>query len=176
VSGVGVPPRQFRDLLGRFATGVTVLTARSADGRRYGMTANAVASVSLHPPLVLVCVDHTRDIHDILLATTEFALSVLGEDQEALSRRFAEDEDDRFAGVPLLEGPYGLPLVADAVAHIVCAKRDAVTAGDHTIFLGLVTSGRAFDRPPLTYFRAAYGRFAQASPPGPRQSSPPSGG
>jgi flavin reductase (DIM6/NTAB) family NADH-FMN oxidoreductase RutF len=176
VSGEGVPPQLFRDLLGRFTTGVTVLTARAADGRPFGMTANAVASVSLDPPLVLVCVDRTRDIHDVLRAAPAFALSVLGEDQEALSRRFAEDSDDRFAGVPMVEGPRGLPLVADAVAHIVCTTRNAVAAGDHTIFIGLVTGGTAFDRSPLAYFRARYGRFAQASPPGPGQSSPPGGG
>jgi flavin reductase (DIM6/NTAB) family NADH-FMN oxidoreductase RutF len=169
----GVPPDLFRDLLGRFATGVTVLTARAADGRPFGMTANAVASVSLDPPLVLVCVDRTRDIHDVLRAAHRFALSVLAEDQEAVSRRFAEDSADRFAGTPVLEGPHGLPLVAGAVAHILCALRDAVAAGDHTIFIGLVTGGTAFDRAPLTYFRAGYGGFVRGAPRGPRQSSPP---
>ena len=82
-----------------------------------------------------------------------------------LSRRFAEDSDDRFAGIPVIEGPHTLPLVAGAVAHIVCAMRDAVAAGDHTIFVGLVTGGTAFDRPPLTYFRAGYGRLATGGGP-----------
>ena len=172
----GVPPDLFRGLLGRFATGVTILTARAADGRPFGMTANAVASVSLDPPLVLVCVDRTRDIHGVLLAAPGFALSVLAEDQEAVSRRFAEDTADRFAGTPVLEGPRGLPLVAGAVAHILCAMRDTVAAGDHTIFIGLVTGGTAFDRAPLTYFRATYGRLAHAAPPGPGPSAPPGGG
>ena len=156
----GVPPDLFRDLLGRFATGVTVLTARAADGRAFGMTANAVASVSLDPPLVLVCVDRTRDMHDVLRAAPRFALSVLAADQEAISRRFAEDTADRFAGTTVLEGPHGLPLVAGAVAHILCAMRDTVAAGDHTVFVGLVTGGTAFDRRPLVYFRAGYGGFA----------------
>jgi len=165
VSDAGVLPDLFRGLLGRFATGVTILTARAADGRPFGMTANAVASVSLDPPLVLVSVDRTRDMHDVLRAAPRFALSVLAEDQEAVSRRFAEDSADRFAGVAVLDGPHGLPLVAGAVAHIVCAMRDAVPAGDHTIFIGLVTGGTAFDRPPLAYFRAGYGRFAAGGGP-----------
>lgn len=165
MSETGVPADLFRALLGRFATGVTVLTARAVDGRPFGMTANAVASVSLDPPLVLVCVDRTRDMHPVLRTAPRFALSVLAEDQEPVSRRFAEDSDDRFAGIPVIEGPHALPLVAGAVAHIVCAMRDAVAAGDHTIFIGLVTGGTAFDRPPLTYFRAGYGRLAPGGGP-----------
>ena len=165
MSETGVSPELFRDLLGRFATGVTVLTARATDGRPFGMTANAVASVSLDPPLVLVCVDRTRDMHDVLRSAPRFALSVLAADQEPVSRRFAEDAADRFAGIAVLEGPHGLPLVAGAVAHIQCAMRDTVAAGDHTVFIGLVTGGTAFDRPPLAYFRARYGRFAAGGGP-----------
>lgn len=165
MSESGVPPQLFRDLLGRFATGVTVLTARATDGRPFGMTANAVASVSLDPPLVLVCVDRTRDMHDVLRSAPRFALSVLAADQESVSRRFAEDAADRFAGIAVLEGPHGLPLVAGAVAHIQCAMRDTVSAGDHTVFIGLVTGGTAFDRPPLAYFRAEYGGFAPGGGP-----------
>jgi flavin reductase (DIM6/NTAB) family NADH-FMN oxidoreductase RutF len=154
-----VPPAEFRDLLGRFATGVTVLATRAADGRPLGMTASAVAGVSLEPPLLLVCVDRSRDMHDVLRSAPWFALSVLAADQEALSRRFAEDRDDRFSGVPLRDGPHGLPLVAGAVAHIVCAMRTTVVAGDHTVFIGLVTGGAVFDRPPLVHFRGRYARL-----------------
>ncbi len=161
----GVAPALFRALLGRFATGVTVLTARAADGRPFGMTANAVASVSLDPPLLLVCVDRSRDMHDVLRSAPRFALSVLAADQEAVSRRFAEDSVDRFAGIPVIAGPHDLPLVDGAVAHIVCAMRDRVAAGDHTIFIGLVIGGTAFDHPPLTYFRARYGRLAAGGGP-----------
>ena len=165
MSAPGVPPQLFRDLLGRFATGVTVLTARAPDGRPFGMTANAVASVSLDPPLVLVCIDRTRDMHEVLRTAPRFALSVLAADQEPVSRRFAEDSADRFAGTAMLEGPHGLPLVAGAVAYIQCDKRDAVAAGDHTIFIGLVTGGTASDRPPLVYFRAGYGRYEDGGGP-----------
>lgn len=157
MSASGVGPDLFRELLGRFATGVTILTTRWPDGRPAGMTANAVASVSLTPPLVLVCIEHTRDMHDILRQAPYFALNVLAAHQEPLSRRFAEDHPDRFAGLSVVTGPYELPLLPDVVAHILCATRDVVPAGDHTIFTGLVVGGDTTDRPPLTYFRSSYG-------------------
>lgn len=160
MSATGVGPDRVRELLGRFATGVTIVTTRTADRRPLGMTANAVASVSLQPPLMLVCVDRTREMHDALHRAAYFALNVLAADQEALSRRFAEDHADRFAGLPVLTGPHDLPLLPDVVAHIICATRDAAPAGDHTIFTGLVVGGTATDRPPLTYFRGSYGVLA----------------
>ncbi len=158
----GVAPDQFRELLGRFATGVTILTTRTAAGRPLGMTANAVAAVSLEPPLLLVCVERTREMHDPLREAPYFALSVLAQHQEPLSRRFAEDHPDRFAGLTLLAGPHELPLLADAVAHIVCARREAIPAGDHTVFIGLVIGGEGTDRRPLTYFRSRYGTITAA--------------
>jgi len=156
----GVAPDRFRELLGRFATGVAILTMRTADGRPLGMTANAVAAVSLEPPLVLVCVERTREMHDPLRRAPHFALSILAEDQEPLSRRFAEDHPDRFAGLTLLAGPHELSLLPDAVAHIICATREVIPAGDHTIFIGLVVGGDGTDRRPLTYFRSRYGTVA----------------
>lgn len=160
-----VSPTEFRELLSGFATGVTVLTTVAADGRPFGMTASSVASVSLDPPLLLVCVDRSRDMHDVLRTASWFALSILAADQEVLSRRFAEDRDDRFAGVPLREGPHGLPLVVGAVAHIVCALRSTVAAGDHTVFIGLVTEGSAFGGAPLVHFRGRYARLTDAGGP-----------
>lgn len=158
MSARGVSAERFRALLGRFATGVTVLTTRAADGRPYGMTANAIASVSLEPPLLLVCVDRARDMHDVLRTAPHFALNILARDQEALSRRFAEEETDRFAGLSLLDGPHELPLLPGVVAHIVCELREAVPAGDHTIFVGLVVDGGPRrDAEPLTYYRGGYG-------------------
>jgi flavin reductase (DIM6/NTAB) family NADH-FMN oxidoreductase RutF len=161
VSPPGVPPDRFRDLLGRFATGVTVLTTLAPDGRPLGMTASAVAAVSLEPPLVLVCVDRTRDMHEALRAAPRFVLNVLAEDQEALSRRFADEVSDRFAGVAVRAGPHGLPLLPDAAAYIVCEAREAIPAGDHTIFIGLVAGGAAHERPPLIHYRGDYGGLGE---------------
>ena len=107
----GVDPAQFRQLLGRFATGVTVLTTRDPDGRPIGMTASSVASVSLRPPLVLVSVDKANDMHGALRTAQRFVLNVLAADQEALSRRFALDHPDRFEGISYRETKHGMPVL-----------------------------------------------------------------
>ncbi len=137
----GVEPPHFRQLLGRFATGVTVVTARGPDGGPVGMTASSVASVSLDPPLLLVCVDR---------------LNVLAADQEALSRRFAADDEHRFDGVGYKENRQGIPVLDGALASIECVKQTAVPGGDHTVFFGLVTGGSVTDRRPLLYYRGGY--------------------
>jgi 4-nitrophenol 2-monooxygenase / 4-nitrocatechol 4-monooxygenase, reductase component len=152
----GVDPAQFRQLLGRFATGVTVLTTRDAHGRPIGMTASSVASVSLDPPLLLVCVDHLHDMHPAMRAAPRFVLNVLAADQEALSRRFAAEHPDRFDGVGYTENEDGLPLLDGVLATIECEKHGETAAGDHTVFLGIVTGGSVTDRSPLLYYRGGY--------------------
>jgi flavin reductase (DIM6/NTAB) family NADH-FMN oxidoreductase RutF len=150
-------PTLFRDLLACFGSGVTVVTARDRDDRPHGMTASAVASLSLEPPLVLVCVDKTADLHAILAATDSFALSVLSAGQESLSRRFAEDRTDRFDTIAHTEGFDRLPLLDGALAHITCRKWGSYLAGDHTIYIGQVSGGTMFDRKPLIHFARGYG-------------------
>jgi flavin reductase (DIM6/NTAB) family NADH-FMN oxidoreductase RutF len=153
---VTVDAARFRTLLGRFATGVTVLTARRPDGRATGMTASSVASVSLEPPLVLVCVDRKHDIHPLLEARQPFALSVLAAEQEDVSRRFAADQGDRFAGVAYHEVGNGLPVLDGVAAHIECEWHSSLPAGDHTVFLGKVTGGDVSERRPLLHYRGGY--------------------
>src|SRR5213596_1962197 len=114
----GVDPAQFRQLLGRFATGVTVLTTRDPAGRPVGMTASSVASVSLEPPLVLVSVDQKNDMCPALRAAQRFVLNVLAADQEAVSRRFAEDHPNRFDGVAYRENGDSISVLDDVLASI----------------------------------------------------------
>jgi flavin reductase (DIM6/NTAB) family NADH-FMN oxidoreductase RutF len=152
----GVDPAQFRELLGRFATGVTVVTTRRPDGRLLGMTASSIASVSLLPPLLLVSVDRKNDMHDALAAATHFAVNILAADQEALARRFAATDPDRFDGVGYRESRRGIPLLEGALAHIECAKQHVVAGGDHTVFFGLVTDGAVTEGRPLLYYRGGY--------------------
>lgn len=152
----GVNAERFRTLMGRFPTGVTVLTTRARDGRVLGMTASAVAAASLDPPLVLVCVDRRCDVHAALEDRRSFALSMLAADQEDLSRRFAAAESDRFAGVSLRDAGDGPPVLAGASAHVACEWHASFPAGDHTAFLGLVTAGETSDRSPLIHYRGGY--------------------
>jgi len=149
-------PIQFRQLLGRFATGVTVVTALDPQGSPAGMTASSVSSVSLEPPLLLVCVGHQADFHPIISAAPRFAVNVLAADQEPLSRQFAAPDRNRFAGVTYRSGPQGVPLLNGVVAHLLCDRWGQQEAGDHTVFFGLVTGGETFDRPPLLYYRSRY--------------------
>ena len=147
----------FRQLLGRFATGVTVATTLDRAGHPVGMTASAIAAASLDPPLVLLCVNPEADFHAALSAAPAFALNVLASDQEMLSRRFAADGIERFAGVAYTAGPGGMPLLTGAIAHILCdpwGRYDAV--GDHTIFVGRVTGGSASDGEALIHYRSGY--------------------
>lgn len=153
----GVDAAQFRQLLGRFATGVSVLTARDARGHPQGMTASSIASVSLEPPLLLVAVDRANDMHAALRATTHFVVNILADDQEALARRFAAETTNRFDGVGYRENRHGIPLLEGALAHIECAKHAEAPGGDHTVFIGLVTGGEVTERRPLLYFRGGYG-------------------
>ena len=152
----GVEPPQFRQLLGRFATGVTVLTTRGPHGQPIGMTASSVASVSLDPPLLLVSVSREHDMHPALEAAQYFALNVLSADQEAVSRRFAGERPDRFSGIGYRESKHGVPILDGVLASIECEKHSTVPGGDHTVFFGLVIGGAVAERRPLLYYRGGY--------------------
>ena len=133
-----------------------MLTSRKPNGEPIGMTASSVASVSLDPPLVLVSVDKQNDMHAALESGTHFILNILSSEQEALSRRFASNESERFRGVSYHENERGIAVLDGVVAHIECEKRTALPGGDHTVFIGLVVGGDATDRRPLLYYRGGY--------------------
>jgi flavin reductase (DIM6/NTAB) family NADH-FMN oxidoreductase RutF len=151
-----VDPSQFRQLLGRFATGVVVLTVTTPQGHPLGMTANSLASVSLRPPLISVCVDHEAEMHDAILTAPEFVVNILSSPQEALARRFADQHEDRFDGIGYRLSPEGLVLLDGALAHIECIREAAYPAGDHTIVMGRVAGGTTADGRPLLYYRGGY--------------------
>jgi flavin reductase (DIM6/NTAB) family NADH-FMN oxidoreductase RutF len=120
------------------------------------MTASSLASVSLHPPLVSVCIDHTADLHDAIAASERFVVNILESAQEALSRRFADQHEDRFEGVGYHRSPEGLVLLDGALAHIECERHATYPGGDHTIILGRVIGGTTADGHPLLYYRGGY--------------------
>ncbi|MFW5947373.1 MAG: flavin reductase family protein [Gemmatimonadota bacterium] len=158
---MSIETAEFRRVLGHFATGVAVVTARGRDGVVRGLTANAITSVSLDPPLVLVCVEREADTHDVIADAGTFAISVLGEDDEALARRFAEYPSGvRFDGVARTEAATGAPVLGAALAWVDCRVWATYDGGDHTIFVGEVLEADAVDGSPLVYFRGGYGRLA----------------
>jgi flavin reductase (DIM6/NTAB) family NADH-FMN oxidoreductase RutF len=156
VSPAEVDGAQFRQLLGRFATGVAVLTISAPDGRLLGMTANSLAAVSLYPPLLSVCIDHEAEMHGAILQVPQFAINVLSSSQETLARRFADEHEDRFDGVGYQLSPDGLVLLGGALAHIECQRYAEFPGGDHTIVVGRVTGGSASKGRPLLFYRGGY--------------------
>jgi flavin reductase (DIM6/NTAB) family NADH-FMN oxidoreductase RutF len=151
-----VDPSQFRQLLGRFATGVSVLTVATPQGHPLGMTANSLSSVSLRPPLISVCVDREAEMHKAILAAREFVVNILSSPQEALARRFADQHEDRFDGIGYRLSPEGLVLLDGALAHIECIRQAEYPAGDHTIVVGQVAGGATADGRPLLFYRGGY--------------------
>jgi 3-hydroxy-9,10-secoandrosta-1,3,5(10)-triene-9,17-dione monooxygenase reductase component len=155
-----VDDASFRLALSQFATGVTVVLTRDASGAPFGLTVSAFASVSLDPPLVLACIDVRSDAHDPLAESGEFGVSVLREDQEDVSRRFAWRGPEKFDGFAIERGETGALLVPGAVAHLECRVVGAHRAGDHTIFVGEVRVLRTAAGRPLLYHCGAYRRVA----------------
>jgi flavin reductase (DIM6/NTAB) family NADH-FMN oxidoreductase RutF len=155
---------EFRLACGQFATGVTVVTAQRAPGRVHGMTANSITSVSLDPLLLLICVDHRAHLLSMVTKQGRFGVSVLKEDQVAISRYFAQTEEnletEAKLGIRYRSTPTGIPLLEDALVHIACRVVASYVAGDHTIFVGEVESTEVFDGEPLLFFRGAYRRIA----------------
>ena len=156
---------EFRQVLGHFATGVTVITVRDPDGRPTGLTASAFTSVSLDPPLILVCVDHKSQSYPSLIVSKTFAVNILSLDQEAVSRRFATTKiENKFEGVPFTLSPLGLPLIDSALAQLECATVNIHPEGDHSIFIGRVERSQSAAGAPLVYYRGRYDRLSGATP------------
>jgi flavin reductase (DIM6/NTAB) family NADH-FMN oxidoreductase RutF len=160
---VPVDPDLFRGTLSSWASGVSVVTSRLGEDVR-GMTASAVCSVSLDPPLVLVCVDRAAIFHDFVDKSGVFAINILSIDQEAVSRACASrkvEESRRLEGIPYHHEATGSPVLDDAIGYLDCRVENAFDGGDHTIFVGRVEAAGARDGQPLLYFRSAYRRVAE---------------
>lgn len=157
----GLDEVEFRGVLGHFATGVTVVTGLSA-GRPVGLAANAFSSVSLDPPLVLVCIATTSRTWPLIRRSGVFAVNVLAEGQEEVCRRFGTPGRDRFDGTPWVRAPSGSPVLPEALAYVDCRIDAEHPAGDHVVVigrvvgLGLLAGGR-----PLVFWRGGYGRLAE---------------
>ncbi len=156
-----VSDAEFKSVMGRFATGVTVVT--TCDGERpAGVTVNAFASVSLDPPLVMVSIDKRSHLHDLVARAGFFAANILGAHQQEISRRFAGqtgDRNERFRQTSYHEGVTGAPILDESIAHVECRVVAVYPGGDHSIFLGQVEGLGAAAGDPLVYYRARYGAF-----------------
>jgi len=152
-----IDPDTFRSTLGRFATGITVISARDAKGRDHGMTVSAFSSLSLDPPLVLACIGEDASMAGVLSEAEHVGISVLSASQEHVSRRFAERaETARFDGVGFTRGESGVALLDEALAHLECRIARRHREGDHTILVCAVERAAPRDGRPLLYYRGGY--------------------
>lgn len=155
----GVGAAEFRRVCGAFATGVAVATVTGRDGKPHGLTVNSFTSVSLDPPLVLVCIGHKAATHGPFSTAPAFAVNILDESQRELSERFASSHPRRFEGVAWRNGETGAPVLEEALAVLECEAWRKMDAGDHTIFVGLVKRASVRDGRPLLYFGGKYRRL-----------------
>lgn len=155
---------EFRNIMGHFATGVTVITT-TAGAKLHGMTANAVASLSLDPVMVLICVDKDTHTHVLLDEGRVFAVNILTEHQEDISRVFAkkaEPEIGSLRGQKFRRGSTGAPILEDCLAYLECRVKGVLEGGDHSIFLGeVVDQALVHDASPLLFYRGRYYAIAE---------------
>jgi flavin-dependent trigonelline monooxygenase, reductase component len=151
-----IEQHHFRRVCSKYATGITILTVLDAQGAPQGMTVNSFTSVSLSPPLVLVCIDRRTSILNHFLEGTRFAINVLHEEQKDLSTLFARSGFDRFDGVEWRPGETGPPVLPEVLATLECAVTQMVEAGDHVVVIGEALHASWREGQPLIYFNSSY--------------------
>jgi len=147
---------EFRNALGSFATGVTIITALGKNGQKIGMTANSFNSVSLTPPLILWSIERNTNCFDDFMAAEAFAVHILASDQKDLSDRFAKTGKDRFANIQCTEGLSGIPILPHYSTCFQCKMAQQYDGGDHVIITGTVTDFTDNERQPLLFYRGSY--------------------
>lgn len=147
---------EFRAALGRFASGVTIVTTKDKAGRLHGITVSAFCSVSLKPPLILVCIDKQTGSHHTFEETDAFVVNILREDQQHYSDQFASRLPDKFDGIEFTETGNGVPVLKNALVNLECRLVNSHDNGDHTIFVGEILKSHVSDGEPLVYFHGNY--------------------
>jgi flavin reductase (DIM6/NTAB) family NADH-FMN oxidoreductase RutF len=153
-------PKELRRVMGQFATGVTIITTRDAEGRPYGLTANAFTSLSLDPPLVLICIDRKAETFSHFYASRYFVVNILTDAQQDLSTRFAKSGGFKFEGVAYETNAVGVPVLDGTLAHVECALVETHEAGDHVIHVGRVEQFGVRSGNPLLFFQGRYRQLA----------------
>ena len=153
-----VDRERFRSVMGHFASGVTIISARH-EGIDYGLTASAVSSLSLDPPMLLICVNKTSNTRNAIEASGVFAVNILRESQSEVARKFSTSRADKFTSLSVSYGDLGVPLLDNMLATIECRVVESVSGGTHTVFLAEVEAALATEGMPLTYFRGRMGHF-----------------
>jgi flavin reductase (DIM6/NTAB) family NADH-FMN oxidoreductase RutF len=151
-----IEKNQLRQVMGHFATGVTIITTFNKDGQMHGLTANAFTSVSLEPPLLLISVDKKAESYPAFEESKVFTVNILADEQEALSRKFAVSGGNKFEGVAYRRGANGAAILDGTLAHIECTLYAAYEGGDHTLYLGEIQEAEVREGKPLVFYRGGY--------------------
>jgi flavin reductase (DIM6/NTAB) family NADH-FMN oxidoreductase RutF len=151
-----IEKNQLRQVMGHFATGVTIITTVNKEGQLHGLTANAFTSVSLEPPLLLISVDKKAESWPAFEESKVFTVNILGDDQEGLSRKFAVSGGNKFEGVAYRRGANGAAILEGALAFIECTLYAAYEGGDHSLYLGEIQEAAIREGKPLVFFRGGY--------------------
>jgi flavin reductase (DIM6/NTAB) family NADH-FMN oxidoreductase RutF len=151
-----IEKNQLRQVMGHFATGVTIITTFNKDGQMHGLTANAFTSVSLEPPLLLISVDKKAESWPAFEESKVFTVNILADEQEALSRKFAVSGGNKFEGVAYRRGANGAAILDGTLAHIECTLYAAYEGGDHSIYLGEIQEAEVREGKPLVFYRGGY--------------------
>jgi flavin reductase (DIM6/NTAB) family NADH-FMN oxidoreductase RutF len=156
---MAIERNELRRVMGHFATGVTIITTASTEGRPFGLTANAFTSVSLDPPLLLISVDKKAESYPHFEQTKVFTVHFLSDDQESLSRKFAVSGGDKFQGVAYRMGANGVPILEGVLGYVECRLYAVYDGGDHTLYLGEVMQAEVREGKPLLFYRGGYRAF-----------------
>ena len=159
MSLTAIEQQHFRRVCGKYATGITILTVLDTRGVPHGMTVNSFTSVSLSPPLILVCIDRQTSILHHFRSATRFGINVLDENQKELSTCFARSGHDRFSGTPWIPGETGAPVLPAVLATMECEVTQMVEAGDHVVVIGAALHATWREGQPLIYFNSSYQRL-----------------
>jgi len=155
---------EFKAAMARFPSGVTVVITRDPNGQSFGFTASAFSSLSLQPPLILVCLDKSAESHPAFRGAGMFTVSILEAGQLDTAMKFATRGADKFAGVPLIDGAVSaMPMIEGAAVHLECRTHEHLEGGDHTIIVGEVLTAASTDREPLVTYNRQFGRFSEAT-------------
>ncbi len=153
---MAIEKNELRRVMGHFATGVTIITTLNKAGQLHGLTANAFTSVSLVPPLLLICVDKKAESYPSFEESRVFTVNILKDDQEALSRRFAVSGGEKFQGIAYRIGANGAPILEGVLGWLECKVAAVYEGGDHTIYLGEIQEAETREGKPLLFFRGGY--------------------
>jgi flavin reductase (DIM6/NTAB) family NADH-FMN oxidoreductase RutF len=147
---------EFKASLGRFASGVTVVTTKDNDGNLHGLTVSAFSSVSMNPPLILICIHKNTGSYSSFEESKAFVVNILEESQQNISNHFASHLDDKFSGQNYELNENGLPILADCLVNLECSLKNSYYGGDHTIFVGQIEKAKIADGKPLIYWLGKY--------------------